>query len=431
MRKIHYSLPYGRSHVRLTLPESWNHRNLSPSYAPVPEPTSRVMEALEHPIEAPALRNFLRPNDRILILVTDPTRKVRYDILLPPLIQIIRESLPSQVEFLVATGTHKPPLQRVLKEHLGKTIVQNSLIHIHNCRDFSRLKFLGKSEAGTPIYLNSLLFEFDKILVTGSITFHYYAGFTGGPKMIMPGVAGYETIQANHKRVLQPLPGRGKAPKADAGILDGNPVYEDIRDIVQIYRAMPGAALLFSIASVLGDTGEMIGVFAGDLEKAHKAGCEFVQKRFSVKIDKPFDLVIASAGGFPYDFTYYQAHKALEHASRAVRDGGCILFVSSLDGGPGEGILRWMRWTHPETLEELMRDHYDHTAHIAYCHFLKLQRAQIVLLSRLPAETAGKMHFLPAKNMEEALAFSAEGFTQPPETCIISNASLTLPVSSL
>lgn len=420
-RPIVLNLPYGTESIEVKVPPAGIQGVLIPEAAPFADPSQEISAALEKPVGAPPLAEIIQPGESVLVVVTDPTRKVPYSVVLPPLLEAIRRNSPSGIHFLVATGTHRTPDPALLRAHLGPDILDEFPIHIHDCRDSRQLERLQPSARNPSVYLNRLLFEFDRVVLAGGITHHYYAGFTGGPKMVMPGCAGYDTIQHNHRLVLHPLPGHGKNPNAAPGVLNGNPVYEDNVEIAK--RANPD----FSLDVVLDPQDRIIGVFAGHPIKAHREGCAFVDSVFSVNLDARADLVLASAGGFPFDETYYQAHKAFDHAARALKPGGALIFVAQLPGGIGaESFLKWLRVRDLAKLETEMRKKYDHVAHIAYCHLQKLEKARVTLVSDLSRPIVEELGFTPAGSVEAAYADLTAGLFEP-TVLVFPHASLTLP----
>ncbi|MGH8104155.1 MAG: nickel-dependent lactate racemase [bacterium] len=420
-RHLSLQLPYGTELIEAKLAPAVIQGVMTPEAPPMADPARAITEALAHPLGAPPLDQIVQEGESVLIVVTDPTRKVPYPEVLPLLLVNLQRVSPGAIEFLVATGTHRAPDRHLLAAHLGREILDDYRVHIHDCRDSKQLQRLQPSARNTPVYLNRLLFEFDRVLVVGSITFHYYAGFTGGPKMVMPGCAGYDTIQHNHSLVLHPLAGHGKNPNAAPGVLDGNPVYEDNVEISR--RANPD----FALDVVLDTHDRIVGVFAGDPVKAHREGCAFVHTVFNVALDSRADVVIASAGGHPFDETYYQAHKAFDHAARALKPGGTLVLVAQLAGGIGsDSFLRWLKYKDLSKLEAEMRKKYDHVAHIAYCHLQKLEHANVTLISDLSRPIVEDLGFTPSASVEAAFGDATSGLFQP-TVLIFPHASLTLP----
>jgi nickel-dependent lactate racemase len=284
------------------------------------DPAALVRDAAASPIEARPLSAFLAGPGKTLVIVNDATR--------PTPTRAVLDAIGDELEsagasFIVATGAHRAPTEEEYRQILGphydrfrpKTIA-------HNARDAASQVDLGKTRNGTPILLDKAVFEADRIVVTGSVEPHYFAGYTGGRKAFLPGVAGYATIEANHKLAL--------SPRAVSLALDDNPVSQDMEDAL---RLVPKP--VFSIMTVLDKHQRLVACRAGDIRASFRSAVELANGIFAVRMPRKSDIVI-SVARFPMDIDLYQSQKAIDNGSLAVADGGILIMVSSCRDGVGD-----------------------------------------------------------------------------------------------
>ena len=262
-------LPYGSGQMTFTLPADWQVREVPfRRYFKVAQPEGAVREALAHPIASPPLREAVKPGEKVCILVNDSTRKARTDLFLPLVLdELNRGGVADADVFLVfATGSHRRVTPDEMEALAGPRVAGQVAMYSHDCHDDGMLTFLGHTFRRTPVFINTRVVQADRRILTGSVVFHWFAGFGGGRKVMVPGVAGYETIRRNHALLL--------APGARIGVLDGNPVHEDLLEATR----MVGADFLLN--TVLDPDGDLWGVFAGELEAAHRAACDLARQPF-------------------------------------------------------------------------------------------------------------------------------------------------------
>ncbi len=290
-------------------------------------------------------------------------------------------------------------------------MVQNYRVLNHEPENANELRQVGKTRDGKAALLNRHLLDADVRIITGFIEPHFFAGFSGGPKGIMPGVAGLETIVSNHGR------SNISSPQAAFGILDGNPIWEEMRDIA----LLAGPSFLLNVA--LNEAREITGVFAGDLMAAHRVGCEFVRASAMQKVDAPFDVVVTTNSGYPLDQNLYQGVKGMSAAARIVRPGGIIILAAQCrygvpDGSPYDDLLR--RAKTPEDILSLIENQTFSEQWQAQIQALIQSRAQVHLYSDLPDETVRAAHLVPchdiAKTITQSGATSIAVLPQGPMT---------------
>jgi nickel-dependent lactate racemase len=327
-------LAYGRAILHVELPDDRRVDVLEKRpVSPIRHPDDALRRALEHPIASAPLRQLARGRRDAVIVVSDHTRPVPNAVLLPPILEALRDAgLPREaVTLQVATGLHRPSTSDELREMLGSEIAGSFAIRQHDARDLSAHTYLGDTPGGIPIWIDRFYLERDLRILTGLIEPHLMAGYSGGRKAVCPGLAAAPTLRVAHGPDL--LEGR-----IGPGIVEGNPLHADLVDALR--RA--GADFLVNVA--LDPERRIAGVFCGDVEQAHAAGMTSVADETHVQIDAPADLVVVSGAGHPLDATYYQAIKGIATASGIVRPGGFILLCASLSEGVGsasfEALLR-------------------------------------------------------------------------------------------
>jgi len=294
-----------------------------PVSRPIENIEDAVSEALLHPIGKPPLAELSRGRTRACIVVCDITRPVPSARIVPVILQALEAAgiAMSQVTILIATGTHRSNTADELNALLGSETVAKVRVKNHDCRDDH--PFLGMSPNGVPVHLNRVYLDADLRITVGLIEPHFMAGYAGGRKMIMPGVAGLETVQAWHSpRFLE-------SPKATNDIIDGNPVHEEALAIARM--APPD----FIVDCALDSAKRPCAFFAGDMELAWNRGVEFVRAQVRVELIEPVDIVVTSGGGYPLDLTFYQTVKGMVGALPILKPGGSIVIVSECREGIG------------------------------------------------------------------------------------------------
>jgi nickel-dependent lactate racemase len=333
MNRLDLKLPYGRGHLTLSLDDSRVKAILEPRHevrqADLDE-TALVEQALAEPIDAPRLSVLAGAARRVLILTSDHTRPVPSRITLPILLREIRSGNPAaEIRILVGTGFHRLTRPDELEDKFGRVLCQTEQIIVHDSRDRAHLVHKGQLPSGGELWLNDLVDWADLVIAEGFIEPHFFAGFSGGRKSVLPGIAAAETVLANHcaEFIASPL--------ARSGNLAGNPLHRDM------LHAARTARLAFILNVALDADKRIIQAFAGHPENAHLAGCAWVGDRAAVR-RQTGDIVITSNGGYPLDQNIYQAVKGMTAAEACVRPGGVIIMAASCeDGHGGEEFWRW------------------------------------------------------------------------------------------
>ena len=413
-------LAYGRGYVPVELPDALT-TVIEPSHTPgLPDERGAVLAALEKPIAAPRLRDWLKPGSRVCILFTDITRATPNHHLIPWLLDCLADVPREHITLLNTLGTHRPNTRPELEQILTPAVVRNYRVLNHEAGNSATLIPLGTTRDGTPALLNRHFVEADVRIVTGFIEPHFFAGFSGGPKGIMPGVAGLQTVMSNH----------GAAnltdPNATFGLTKGNPVWEEMRDIA--LRA--GPSFLLNVA--LNEQRRITGVFAGDLLAAHRAGCEFVKQSAMQQFAAPFDLVVTTNSGYPLDQNLYQGVKGMSAGARVLQPGGTLILAcecrhgvpanSSYDqllrsaASPAEILARLATpgFRHPEQWQ-------------AQLQALVQRQARVLLYSALPDDVVRAAHLTPCHDIGAAVRALLPAHPNGARIAVLPQGPLTIP----
>ena len=351
---------------------------------------AEVKRALSNPIKTPKLSEIVRPGEKIAIVTSDITRPVPSFQILPPVLDELWRAgaSPKDVKIVFALGSHRSHTPAEMERLAGEEIYRKI-----ECQDSDPLDCvrMGITKMGTPVDITQVVAAADRRICIGNIEYHYFAGYSGGAKAIMPGVSTREAIQSNHRHMT--------LPNAKAGVLEDNPVRADIEEAVKY------CPIDFIVNVILDEHKEIIKAVAGDHIQAHREGCGYLDSMYKKQIDKPADIVIASQGGAPKDINLYQTQKALDNACRAVRQGGIIILIGSCDEGLGEEVFEhWLTEAKtPSSLVERIKCDFQLGGHKAAAIALALESADIYLVSKMQDELVRNIFLSPFPTAEEAL----------------------------
>jgi nickel-dependent lactate racemase len=404
MAKI--KIPYGKTHLEAEIPDNRLAGVLvsqAHHFRPEGSEEELVRAALTHPIASPRLRELARGKQRIVIVASDHTRPVPSKIIAPLLLEEIRSGNPdADITFLIATGFHRPTSREELIDKFGEKLVSQEKIVLHDCRDESMLVAVGKLPSGGDLVINRLAMEADLLIAEGFIEPHFFAGFSGGRKSILPGIVSQVTVLANHCAAFI------ADEHARAGIIDGNPLHIDMLE------AAHQAKLAFILNVVIDSDKKIIKAFAGDREKAHLAGADFVGQMAAVKAI-PADIVITSNGGYPLDQNIYQAVKGMTAAEASCRKGGVVIICAACnDGHGGESFYRWFAESRgaDEVMAKIMAIDADSTvadqweAQIAAR--ILMNHTVIIVTDQCSHSVVTDMYFKAASTLAEALVMAEQ-----------------------
>jgi lactate racemase len=347
---------------------------------------------------SPFLASF-RPGEKVTIVTSDITRYTGSELYLPLLVDRLNGiGIPDRnIEIIIALGIHRRQTETEHRKIMGP-LHGRIRVSDHECDDPGKLVYLGRTSSGLDVEINRNVVETDRLILTGTIGFHYFAGFGGGRKSILPGVASRKSCMASHFAVLNPGEGSGRNPRAATGVIEGNPVH---RAMDEACAMIPPA---FILNTVLSPEKQIIAAFAGEWRTAHEEGCRFYAERFAFPIDRQADLVLVSCGGYPKDINLIQAHKAMEYGSRALRDGGVMILLAECRDGYGNAtFFNWFRFRDPAVFESELRRNYEINGQTAYSLLLKALKFTIILVSSLPEEEVSAMGMIPVRSLDEAV----------------------------
>lgn len=331
------NLPFSTTGMTLELDDSLDFEILESAIASMPKPVQTedelVLEAMAHPIGSPKLSELSRGKNKVVIICSDHTRPVPSRHIIPFMLKEIREGNPlAEITLLIATGFHRETTREELVNKFGETIVNNERIVIHDSRDMSAMTNLGTLPSGAPLLINTEAAEADLLVSEGFIETHFFAGFSGGRKSVLPGVSSKVTVLGNHcSKFID-------SPYSRTGILENNPIH---RDMVAASRM---AKQQYIVNVIIDSDKKVVHAVAGDAVKAHEAGCDFLRKYCQVTPEKKADIAISTNGGYPLDQNMYQSVKGMTAAEAAAKEGGIIIMVSNCgDGHGGEGFYQALR----------------------------------------------------------------------------------------
>ncbi len=393
---------YGKDKISIELPDanllSVLHPNESAGAIPASE-HDEVERSLSHPIGTDLLESIVQPGEKIVIITSDITRPVPSYKILPSILRRLFTAgiRADDITVIFALGSHRPHTEDEMRRLVGDEVYEQ-VSCIDSVGDFT---FVGESAYGTPFEIFDPVVQADRRILVGNIEFHYFAGYSGGAKAIMPGVSTRNAISANHSRMVE--------PEARAGAMDNNPVRLDIEDVA---RFVP---IDFIVNVVLDEKKHIVKSVAGHHVTAHREGCAFLDAMYRVTIPRRADIVIVSPGGYPKDINLYQAQKALDNAKHAVRDGGIVIWLASAKEGFGEHVFEQWMTGHDKAADMIphIAEDFQLGGHKAAAIALVLEKARIFLVSDLPDEIVRLCHLEPKPSMCDALseAFSLLGDT--------------------
>ncbi len=399
---MRFRLEYGRTGLEVDLPEAPLVRCLAyKDAAPIADPVAAVAAALTHPIGSPALSQIAHGRKSACVLICDITRPVPNRLILTPLLSTLEAAgIDRQnITILVATGLHRPNLGDELIEMVGEEIARNYRIENHYGKELSQHTYLGDSPRGVPIWLDSRYVKADLKITTGLIEPHLMAGFSGGRKVICPGIAALETIKVWHG------PDFLENPRADCGILQGNPVHEENTWIAQ------KAGCDFIVNVVIDAQRRLLKVVAGDMIDAFEEGVSFCRSVVTDLLPEPVDVVVTSSAGYPLDTTFYQSVKAMTGALPVVKQGGTIVVAASLTEGIGSPEFQQLFDENPTLeifIERILGKQYFVMDQWQLEEMAKVRRkAKVKMVSHgLPADTLNRLFVEAAPSVEQAVADS-------------------------
>lgn len=413
-------LPYGRDPQAVTLPEGARACRVEPAF---PEPSASVentiADALRRPAGCPALRAVAKGRRTAAVLVPGKDRVAAIADILPALLDELNAGgIPDAgITIVLATGSHVKHSREDMLHVLGAEAARRVPWRQHNCAPGEHLELIGTTRRGTPVELDRECLRADLRILTGRILPHYFAGFGGGRKALVPGIASFKTILANHSLTLGPE--TDLHPHVRICSLEENPVHLDMIEAAR----MTGPA--FVINTLLDTQHRLVGAVAGELEAAHLAGCRLVEQWHGVRLPGPVDAAVTCAGGWPYDCDFVQALKAAFNISGIVRSGGAMLWMAQCAEGMKESFLKWAGIQSREELERAVRAGYNLSAHNTILLRNLTGRLRVAFWSDLPDDAVRALHLEPVHTPEQAAAWLRDACRPGGRVAVVPHGNVT------
>ncbi|MCQ2507375.1 MAG: nickel-dependent lactate racemase [Dorea sp.] len=395
-----FKLPYGHETITASVGEDHLAGVLLSELHDYQAPKSGVelvQEALEHPIGTPKLCDMVQGKKKIVVISSDHTRPVPSHIIMPLILKEIRKGNPeAEITILISTGLHRTTTREELAAKFGPEIMANETILVHDCDDEENLVNIGKLPSGGNLIVNKLAVEADLLIAEGFIEPHFFAGFSGGRKSVLPGIASRESVMYNHNSAFI------AHPCARTGVIEGNPIHNDM-----LYAAR-AARLDFIVNVVIDAAHDPIFAVAGDCDLAHRIGREFLASKCQVDAI-PADIVISTNGGYPLDQNIYQSVKGMTAAEATVKEGGVIVMISKASDGHG-GKFFHETFRDEKNLDRMMQTFLDRSPEETIIDQWQSQifarvllKAKVIFVSSCEDELVKDLHMIPAHSMEEAM----------------------------
>mgnify|MGYP001358714807 FL=1 len=413
------NLAYGSGHLPIEVPDDRT-TVIEPAHIDgLADEKAAVLDALQNPIGSQPLLERISPDAKICIAFTDITRATPNDRIIPWLLEHLGGP-NDNITLLNQLGTHRPNTREELETMLTPEVVANYRVLNHEPENPKALVQVGTTADGTPALLNRHIVEADLRIITGFIEPHFFAGFSGGVKGIMPGCAGLETVMSNHgaKNIGD--------PQATFGVTVGNPLWEELRDIA----LKTGPSFLLNIT--LNEQRDITNVFAGDIIEAHKTGCVFVKKSAMQPVEQPFDIVVTTNSGYPLDLNLYQGVKGMSAGARVLKEGGTLILAAECregvpDGSPLDDLLR-----SADSIEEILAmlstpDFVRPEQWQAQIQALVQRRAEVLVHCMLDNDTLEACHLAPCADINAEVAKRLAKLGADARVAVLPQGPLTIP----
>lgn len=390
-------VPYGNTFQQAEVGDAVLVTVIDPKPQPVQDiPEHMLKESMDHPIGSQRLEEMVSPRDRVAVVVNDQTRPGPNQLIVKEVISRLRKAgVPDgQVTFVFATGSHRAPTEEEQAKIVGEDVREQFRMVSHDCLNRESLAYLGRTSTDVPIYINKVVQESTFVVTTGLIAPHHSAGFSGGRKSIVPGVAGFDTLHIHHSLPIRPA-------EPAMGFMEGNPFH------VTALEAAKMVPVRFIVNAVQDAHKQNIAFVSGDLEKAHTEGTKLCRKASEVVVDEPADIVVASPGGAPRDNNLYQAQKALSVAEKMAGKECTFILVAECSGGYGEGVFRqWLEEadTPQEVVERFRREGFNVGSNKAFMYARAMTKGRVIIVSDvLNTEDLHRMMLEHAASLQQAV----------------------------
>lgn len=413
---MEFAIKYYKDLVSFQIPDENVLGEILPNTCPSVESEEKeVKRALSEPFDSPLLSGVVRPGEKIVIITSDITRPVPSRIIIPCLLDELRKAGVENKDITVVfgLGSHRKQTEEEQKNLVGEEVYRQVRCIDSNPDDCVHL---GTCKNGTPVDIFRTVAEADRRILVGNVEYHYFAGYSGGMKAIMPGVSSKEAIQANHKNMIR--------PGAFAGNLVNNPVRDDIEEVRNFINVD------FIVNVTLDDHKKIAFAAAGHPVTAHRKACEFLDKIYKKKVKEPADIVVVSTGGYPKDINLYQAQKSIDNVKHIVKKGGIMIVAASCKEGYGSiPFTKWInQYNSPTERIEEIRKHFELGGHKAAALGLVQENADIYLVTDMDDESVTKANMVPFHDIQTAVNHALEKMGKNATVYVVPVGGSTLPV---
>jgi len=418
-----YTFHYGHGTKSFSIDETSVIKEVDmPAVKPLTDIRKAVLDAIYHPIGQKPIDQIVKPGDTITFICNDPTRVANSHDFIPILVEEMnRLGVPDEnMQIVFALGAHRLMTEEEMREGVGEEVAGRLKMFNSDARVPSDFEYFGTTSRFTPVLINKHICHSDHVFLTGTIVHHYFSGYGGGRKAVLPGCAALETIRHNHSFMMDPRAGLGKTT--------GNPVYEDQMEGVGLW-AKGRSVILFN--AILDADHRFLRIFAGDYVKAHQEACKFVDEVYGVPIPEQADITIASCGGYPKDINVYQMQKTMDNAVLATKQGGVVILLAECEEGSGNKVLEdtCRELKTADAIEAKLRERFLIGANKAYAVTRLTKKAHFILVTGLDRKLAKEMLFDGAVDtVEEALELAEKYVGEKPSYMLMPTGSLTVPL---
>ena len=424
-----YSFKYGKEKLSAEIKDSSVIHTLLPKDAEIiNDIKSQVIRVLDNPVGTKSLKEIVSPGEKVAIVVSDITRLwIKTNEFLVHIVNYLSKVgiEDNDMFVVVALGGHRKCTDDEMISIVGEEIYGRLKVYNHECEDLKELVYIGESTRKTPIYLNKRVHEANRVILTGGIVFHLFAGFGGGAKAILPGVVGLKTIQANHSMCFNKGISAGMNMDVGSNLVKGNPVREDMNEVCKIVNP----DFLFNVS--LDIEGNFVKFVGGHYEKAWLEGCELIRNLYGVPIQSEADIIIASAGGYPKDINLYQTIKTVENAIYGGKEGSVLILLSEcIEGLGADEFAGWFKYKTLEEMEAALKQNFTVPRFIAYKVAFTSVHRKVILISSLDDDLVKEFNMIPCHDLEEGInmAYDLCGCDKPKIT-LMPYGGNTLPIS--
>ena len=422
MTLANYSYKYGHGYKDFSLDQDRVIAEIKVAeMPPIENLKASILDAIYHPINSAPINELVKPGQKVAFICNDPTRVANSFDFMPVLVNEMNKLgiKDEDMRIVFALGTHRKMTDEEMVEAVGEDVAKRLPMYNSDCNAADDFEFFGETSFGTPVWINKLICDVDLVIMTGTIVHHFFAGFGGGRKAILPGVSAMETVRRNHSLMM--------SPNSQLGKLHGNPVYDDQMEGVRLFAK---EHKLFLFNAILDAKKEFVKIFAGDWDSAHIEACKFVDKVYGVEIDEPADVVIASCGGYPKDINVYQLQKTMDNAWCAVKEGGVVIIIGECEEGSGSAALEKALQENPspDAIKAQLEKNFVIGAHKAFAITRLMKKAKFILVSALDKKIAKDLLFEAVDTVDEAIKLAEKNVGTDYKVVLMPQGSLTVPL---